>query len=242
MGRIIAIDGPSGSGKSTAARGVARRLGYHYLDTGAMYRAAAVACLRAGLAADDRAAIVQTCRDLDLDLGADPDDPFVRLAGDDITAAIRQPAVSAWVSAVAVIPEARAELVRRQQAIIARGDFVLEGRDTTTVVAPQAQLRLLLAADPAERLRRRGLELGRAGQTLNQDQLRDQVIRRDRDDSTLVDFQQAAPGVRWLDSTNLTAQAVQDQIIAWAGQADLTAGRAWRPAPDRLFDPSVPDG
>jgi cytidylate kinase len=222
MGRIIAIDGPSGSGKSTAARGIARRLGYRYLDTGAMYRAAAVACRRAGVAADDRAAIVQACRDLDLDIGLDPDQPRVRLAGQDVTAAIRQPEVSAWVPAVAVIPEARAELVRRQQAIIARGDFVLEGRDTTTVVAPQAQLRLLLTADPDERLRRRGGELSRAGQKVAPGQLRDQVIRRDRDDSTLVDFQQAAPGVRLLDSTKLTAQEVQDQILAWAGQAGLT--------------------
>jgi cytidylate kinase len=212
----IAIDGPSGSGKSTAALGVARRLGLCYLDTGAMYRAVAVGCLRSGVDHADAAAIAEVTRRLDLEISTDPDDQYIKLAGDDITAAIREPAVSAWVSAVSTNPECRRELVRRQQAIIAGGDFILEGRDTTTVIAPHAQVRLLLLASPEARLARRGHELG---QRVNAEQLRDQVIRRDRDDSTLVDFQNPVAGVHVLDSTELTIEQVQDQIIAWAEEA-----------------------
>jgi cytidylate kinase len=219
MGFTIAIDGPSGSGKSTAAMGVARRLGLRYLDTGAMYRAVAVGCLRSGVDHADAAAIAEVTRRLDLEISTDPDDQYIRLAGDDITRAIREPAVSAWVSAVSTNPECRRELVRRQQAIIATGDFVLEGRDTTTVIAPEAQVRLLLLASAETRLARRGQELGKK---VSADQLRDQVIRRDRDDSTLVDFQNAAEGVHVLDSTELTIDQVQDQIVAWARAAGWT--------------------
>jgi cytidylate kinase len=212
----IAIDGPSGSGKSTAAKGVARRLGFRYLDTGAMYRAVAVGCLRSGVDHGDAAAIAEVTRNLDLEISTDPDNQYILLAGDDITAAIREPEVSAWVSAVSTNPECRKELVRRQQAIIADGDFVLEGRDTTTVIAPEAQLRLLLVASPEARLARRGKELGAK---VDAAQLRDQVIRRDKDDSTLVDFQNAAEGVKVLDSTDLTIDEVQERIVAWAAEA-----------------------
>jgi cytidylate kinase len=209
----IAIDGPSGSGKSTAAKGTAQRLGFRYLDTGAMYRAVALGCLRQGLAPEDRAAIAAYCRSVNLDLTTEPTDPRVTLAGEDITAAIREPAVSAWVSTVATNPDCRAELVRRQQAIIAGGDFVLEGRDTTTVVAPTAQVRLLLLADPGARLARRGAELG---DRVDPAALTDQVLRRDRDDSTLVDFHNPAEGVRVIDSTALSPAEVVDRIVALA--------------------------
>jgi cytidylate kinase len=209
----IAIDGPSGSGKSTAARGVARRLDFHYLDTGAMYRAVAVGCLEAGLARDDAAAIAAYCQAADLVITTDPDAQRVTLGGADVTAAIRAPAVSAWVSAVAVNPACRADLVARQQAVLATADFVVEGRDTTTVVAPDAEVRLLLVADAQARLARRGAELGaRVGAA----DLADQVLRRDRDDATLVEFERPAPGVHVLDSTHLAPEAVIDQIVAWA--------------------------
>jgi cytidylate kinase len=213
----IAIDGPSGSGKSTAAKGVARRLGLRYLDTGAMYRAVAVACLEAGLASDDPAAVAACCRAAVVEVATDPDRPRVTLGGADVTAAIRQPAVSAWVSVVATNSDCRKDLVGRQQAVIATGDFVLEGRDTTTVVAPGAQVRLLLSAAPQTRLARRGAEL--AGR-VDAAQLADQVLRRDRDDATLVDFERPAPGVHLIDSTNLGPEEVVDQIVALA----VTAG------------------
>jgi cytidylate kinase len=206
----VAIDGPSGSGKSTAAKAVAERLGYHYLDTGAMYRAVAVGCLRSGVDRTDAAAVTDYCRRMDLAMSTDPSDSWVRLDGRDITADIRLPEVSAWVSVVATNPDCRAELVRRQQALLATANFVAEGRDITTVVAPQAPVRILLQADPAVRLARRGAELGNR---VTAAELSDQVLRRDRDDSTLVNFVEAAPGVTVIDSTNLTPSEVVDRIV-----------------------------
>jgi cytidylate kinase len=223
----IAIDGPSGSGKSTAARRVARRLGWHYLDTGAMYRAVAVGCLDQGVAHDDAAGIAAFCAAMDLVMDTDPDHFLVHLAGRDITQAIRAPQVSAWVSAVATNPACRANLVARQQSILATGHFVAEGRDLTTVVAPQAPLRVLLTADPEARLARRGAELGSA---VDQAGLRDQVLRRDRDDSRLVNFTVAADGVVTIDSTWLTPDQVVDQILALARQAGLPVPPAQRVA------------
>ncbi|MDR1213995.1 MAG: (d)CMP kinase [Propionibacteriaceae bacterium] len=220
MGFLIAIDGPSGSGKSTVAKAVAVRLGLGYLDTGAMYRALAWAGLSQGLARDDSAAILALTKRVEVELSTDPATPWVRLAGQDVTAEIRRPEVSAWVSAVATIPGCRAELVARQQAIVAGRDFVLEGRDTTTVVAPGAPVRVLLVADPEVRLRRRGTELG---QTVDRAGLVDQVLRRDREDSTLVEFETPALGVTVIDSTELTVDQVVDQIVALArasGYAD----------------------
>jgi len=208
---IIAIDGPSGSGKSTAARRVASALGWGYLDTGAMYRAVAVGCMESGFGKADGDAILGFCRQMDLLVGTDPNDPFVRLGGRDITAAIRAPEVSAWVSAVATNPDCRAELVARQRAIIAPGSFVVEGRDITTVVAPEAEVRVLLTADPDARLNRRGAEL--AGR-VDEAGLRDQVLRRDRDDSTLVNFTDAAEGVVTIDTTYMSPHEVVDRILA----------------------------
>ncbi|MDR0284049.1 MAG: (d)CMP kinase [Propionibacteriaceae bacterium] len=216
----IAIDGPSGSGKSTAAKLAARRLGCQYLDTGAMYRAVAVGCLGAGVDHEDAAGIAAVCRDMELDISTNPDDQYVRLAGDDITAYIRTPEVAAWVSAVATNPACRTELVRRQQAILASDSFVAEGRDITTVVAPDAAVRVLLTADPGARLARRGAELG--GQ-VDAAGLRDQVLRRDQDDSTLVNFTTAADGVVTIDSTHLTPEQVVAQILLLAEAAGIIA-------------------
>jgi len=214
----IAIDGPAGSGKSTAAKGVATRLGFGYLDTGAMYRAVAVGCLRHGVDHDDPAAIAAYCESMDLQITTDAAGIKVTLEGDDVTRAIREPAVSAWVSAVAQNPACRANLVLRQQRIITQGYWVLEGRDTTTVVAPSAQVRVLLQADPATRLARRGGELRGA---LSQQELEDQVLRRDRDDSALVNFETPADGVVLIDSTHLTREQVVDAIVELAKENGL---------------------
>ena len=215
----IAIDGPSGSGKSTAAKMTARALGCGYLDTGAMYRAVAVGCMESGI--EDPNAIAAYCQGMDLEISTDPDDQYVRLSGHDITSNIRSPEVSAWVSTVATNPQCRTDLVRRQQEILASGSFVAEGRDITTVVAPHAQVRVLLTADPEARMSRRGAELG--GQ-LSQADLHDQIVRRDRDDSTLVNFTVAADGVATIDSTNLTPDQVVAQILILAEQAGINPG------------------
>lgn len=219
MVHTIAIDGPSGAGKSTAAKAVAQQLGWGYLDTGAMYRAVAVGCMTAGLDHEDAAGIADYCQRMQLGISTDPNNVFFTLDDRDITQAVRQPEVSAWVAAVSTNPACRTDLVRRQQTILGSGDFVAEGRDLTTVVAPQAEVRVLLTASEAVRLYRRGEELG---DKVDAAALRDQVIRRDRDDSTMVNFTTAADGVVTIDSTNLTASQVVAQILELAHRAGLT--------------------
>ena len=215
---VIAIDGPSGSGKSTTAREVARRLGLSYLDTGAMYRAVAVAFLDAGVSPDDTAAVIEATTSADIELSLDPDERWVRVNGRDVTAEIREPRTAQNVSAVSTIPECRADMVRRQRALMdsdPRG-CVAEGRDITTVVYPDADLRILLTASPEARLRRRAGDM--AGK-ITEDQLRDQVLRRDRDDSKLVDFQTAADGVQLLDTSDMTLAEVVDAITDLAEES-----------------------
>jgi cytidylate kinase len=212
---VIAIDGPSGSGKSSTSREVARRLGLGYLDTGAMYRAVAVAFLDSGVSRDDTAGIIAATRGATIELSLDPDQRWVRVNGREVTDEIREPRTSAQVSAVATIPECRADLVARQRALMdadPRG-VVAEGRDITTVVYPDAGLRLLLTASPEARLRRRRGDLG-AG--VSDADLRDQVLRRDRDDSTLVEFSTPAEGVTLLDTSEMTFEQVVDRIVSLA--------------------------
>lgn len=215
---VIAIDGPSGSGKSTTARQVARRLGLSYLDTGAMYRAVTVALLDAGVSPDDHAAVIAATTGADIEVSLDPDQRWVRVNGRDVTAEIRAPRTAQFVSAVATIPECRADLVVRQRALMdadPRG-CVAEGRDITTVVYPDADLRVLLTASPEARLRRRAGDLG---DQVTAEQLRDQVLRRDADDSKLVEFQTAAEGVRLLDTSDMTLAEVVDAITTLAEEA-----------------------
>lgn len=212
---MIAIDGPSGSGKSTTAREVARRLGLSYLDTGAMYRAVTVAFLDAGVSPDDHDAVIAATTTADIELSLDPDRHWVRVNGREVTTEIREARTARHVSAVSTIPECRADLVRRQRALMEadpRG-CVAEGRDITTVVYPDADLRVLLTASPEARLRRRA---GDVGGSVTEEQLRDQVLRRDRDDSKLVEFQSAAEGVRLLDTSDMTLAEVVDAITTLA--------------------------
>ena len=170
MGIVVAIDGPSGSGKSTVSRRVAAGLGLAYLDTGAMYRAAAWWCERCGVDLGDAAAVAGAVRAMPLDMGLDPRSPGVVCDGVDIAAAIREPHIAAVVSTVATNLEVRAELARLQREIIRAeagddADFsggagiVAEGRDITTVIAPDADVRLLLTASEAARLARRAADL-----------------------------------------------------------------------------------
>src|SRR3954462_16037633 len=145
---VIAIDGPAGAGKSTVARAVAERLGFTFLDTGAMYRAVGLATLETGEPAPELAARVEI------------DEGRVRFDGRDVTERIRTPEVSEAASRVAADPGVRAALVRKQQAIMADGDWVAEGRDIGTVVSPDAAVKVFLHADPGERARRRATQIG----------------------------------------------------------------------------------
>ncbi|MEA3551210.1 (d)CMP kinase [Pseudarthrobacter sp. C1] len=199
---VVAIDGPSGSGKSSVSKEVARRLRLAYLDTGAMYRALTWDCVARGIDLDDAAAVEQAARDLVLDLSTSPHDDYVRVDGVDVTDAIREPAISSAVSAVATTLGARTELIRRQRELIEKHHrrMVVEGRDITTVVAPGAEVRMLLTASEEARLRRRGMQLGG---TQDAEQLAAQVTHRDAKDSTVVNFTKAASGVVTLDSSDL---------------------------------------
>ena len=210
---VVAIDGPSGSGKSSTARGVAARLGLAYLDTGAMYRAATWLAVHEGVDLTDTDAVADLVSRSQLVLELDPAHHSVTIDGHDVTSAIRDPEVSAAVSAVATNLAVRADLVARQKQVIAEaaGGIVAEGRDITTVVAPEAPVRVLLVADPAARIARRHAELG---EHVDADDVHDQVVRRDRDDSTVAAFHDAAPGVTVLDSTDLTLEQVIDAICA----------------------------
>lgn len=219
MQRItVAIDGPSGSGKSSVSKEAARRLNAAYLDTGAMYRAVTWHALDAGTDLSDAAAVTAAVKAADLFISTDPDVERITIHGTDVTEAIREPFVSAAVSAVATNLEARAELVARQRSIInEHARIVAEGRDITTVVAPDADARILLTASEEARLRRRGLQLGG---TQSAAELEAQVLARDAKDSTVVNFQVAADGVVTVDSSELDfEQTVATVLEAIKAQA-----------------------
>jgi cytidylate kinase len=190
---LVAIDGPAGAGKSTVARAVARALGFTYLDTGAMYRCAALAASRD----------VAT-----LDIAFDGD--RVLLDGEDVTEAIRTPEVSEQASVVANDPAVRAALVARQRALIADGDYVAEGRDIATVVAPDAEVKVFLTAHPAERARRRAAELGADPQHVAAELL----SRDERDSGHGRTTLEPAPGAVPLDTTGLSIDEVVAEIVA----------------------------
>ena len=208
---VVAIDGPSGSGKSSTARGVARRLGLAFLDTGAMYRAVTWLALHRGVDLADSESVAQIVRSAEMELALQPDRFSIAVDGIDVTQAIRAPEVSAVVSAVATNLAVRADLVARQKQLIAETPegIVAEGRDITTVVAPDADVRVLLVADPQARVARRHAELADRADV---DAVTDQVIRRDRDDSTVAQFTSASPGVHVIDSTELTLNEVVTAI------------------------------
>ena len=225
---VVAIDGPSGVGKSSVSKAVAQRLGLAYLDTGAMFRALAWWCIQRGVDLEDQPAVAQAARDLPLRLGTDPSAPSVQVGGVLIDEAIRTTVISESVSKVAMNLDVRDELCRRQRALIAEsvrssGGVVAEGRDITTVVAPDAQVRILLSASQEARLSRRAKELhGEAGLAAVS-ATRDQIVRRDKDDSTVSQFMQAAPGVTLVDTSDLdfqqSVEAVLDVVRAQVGAA-----------------------
>jgi cytidylate kinase len=205
---VIAIDGPAGAGKSTVARGVAERLGFTYLDSGAMYRAAALAAMGRG----DRTA-ADVANDLKIELG-----DRILVDGTDVTDAIRSPTVSEAASKIATDPDVRAALVAKQKEFLENGDWVAEGRDIGTVVKPDAELKIFLTASPEERARRRAAELGADWRTVLQDQtLRDQQDRG-REHSPL----RAAADSIELDSTGRPAEDVISQIVGLVRKAAKT--------------------
>lgn len=211
---MIAIDGPSGSGKSTVARAVAARLQLGYLDTGAMYRALTWWARSRGIDLNDPDAVAAAARELPLEIGTDPTAPTFSVDGVDVSEAIRSTAISESVSAVATNLSVREEMVRRQQAIVAEGGWVAEGRDITTVVAPDADVRVLLLAREDARLARRALDVHGVADESAVAATRDQIVRRDAQDSTVAAFSEAAPGVSVIDSSDLTVDQTVDAVLA----------------------------
>jgi CMP/dCMP kinase len=196
---VVAIDGPAGAGKSSVARALADALGFTYLDSGAMYRAVGLMTLRHGGAASDQAEA------LELELG-----DRVVANGEDVTEAIRSPEVSEAASRVATNDRVRAALVRKQRELLADGDWVAEGRDIGTVVAPDAALKVFLTASPEERARRRAEELGADLETV----LRDQALRDAQDAGREHSPLQVAPGAVELDTTGLSLGEVVERIAS----------------------------
>jgi cytidylate kinase len=202
---VIAIDGPAGAGKSTVARAAAERLGFTYLDTGAMYRCVGLAARESTDAAGDVAERVR------IELGEQ-----ILLDGRDVTAEIRTAEASEAASHVASDPAVRAALVRKQQAIVATGDWVAEGRDIATVVAPDAAVKVFLTADPEERARRRAADLGQPVE----DVLAAQRERDVRDQSGGQRATLEAPnGSVPVDTTGLTLDEVVEQVVTLAIEA-----------------------
>ncbi|WP_432492170.1 (d)CMP kinase [Kineococcus gypseus] len=217
-GVVVAVDGPSGSGKSSVSRAAARALGVAFLDTGAMYRAVTWSALRAGVDLHDPVAVAAHVRTVALSVGTDPQAPAVAVVGPDgretnVTTEVRGAEVTAAVSAVAAVPAVRSDLVLRQRALIeaacaapapgARPGVVAEGRDITTVVAPQADVRVLLTADESVRLARRAQQDLGAADEAALEAVRRSVSERDRVDARTTAFTTAADGVVTLDSTHL---------------------------------------
>jgi cytidylate kinase len=198
---IVAIDGPAGAGKSTVARAVAEALGFTYLDSGAMYRAVALAGLRRGA---EPAAIAPSLR---IEVG-----DRVLLDGEDVTDAIRTPEVSEAASRAAADPTVRRAMVAEQQRLLAGGDWVAEGRDIGTVVAPGAGVKVFLTAEARERARRRATELGTDPETV----LAEQTIRDERDRSREHSPLEPAPGAVVLDTTGLEIPEVVRRIVELA--------------------------
>ena len=215
---VVAVDGPSGSGKSTVSRGLAVALGARYLDTGAMYRAVTLAVLRAGVAPPDAAEVERVLAEIRLEPITDALAPSILLDGEPADVEIRTAEVTAAVSAVAAVPAVRTVLIAQQREVIGAGGIVVEGRDITTVVAPDASVRVLLTASEDARAARRSAETGTAA--LDQAEA---LRRRDTLDSQTTEFLTAAPGVDVVDTTEMDRDAVVTHLIALV--ADRTGFR-----------------
>jgi cytidylate kinase len=220
---IVAIDGPAGSGKSSVSRAVAKALGYAYLDTGASYRALSWHLMVRGIDASSTSAVTAELPNFDFRIGTDPDDYYVRVGSADVTEAIREPRVTGVVSLVARIPEVRRWLNERFRAIMAATGFdgiVAEGRDITTVVAPDAPVRILLTASEEARMARRSKELTSESAAAVGEALRS----RDKADSRVVDFMNAADGVTTVDSTDLDFDQTVSAVVGVVQTARTSHG------------------
>ena len=210
---VIAIDGPAGSGKSTVARALAERLGFTYLDSGAMYRCVALATLRAGVDPESAGAVEAIARALELEMTPDA----VLLCGEDVSAAIREPEVTAAASRVSVHPAVRRALVAQQRSLLAEGGWVAEGRDIGTVVCPEAPLKVFLTASEVERARRRAAQTNEDPERVLADQRARDARDSEREHGAL---RPAADSVE-VETTGLGIERVIERIAAIADERGL---------------------
>jgi cytidylate kinase len=212
---VVTIDGPAGAGKSTTARAVAARLGFLYVDTGALYRALALKVEHGGIAPDDRAAVDRCARETVIALSGSPDRPHVWLDGAEVSDQIRTPGVSELSSRLAAQPAVRSRLVEVQRSLRDRGPLVAEGRDLGTVVFPDAEVKIYLDADLDTRARRRFRERERLGLPMTLDEVREELARRDdRDRGREASPLAVAPGARVLDTSSLSIEGQVEAVLA----------------------------
>jgi cytidylate kinase len=231
---VVAIDGPSGSGKSTVARRVAQRLGFRYLDTGAMYRALTWQALDRRVDLEDGAALVELAERARIEPGTNPRRPTIVIDGTDVSAPIRSRAVTNAVSAVSAVQGVRAALVRRQRELIADGRIVVEGRDIGTAVAPDAALKIFLTASSEARASRRHRQFAATGDATVVDDTRAEIERRDEHDSTRAASPLIqAPDALVVDSTTRTVDQVVGEVLAAAARRGLLDRRSRKPAAAR---------
>ena len=211
----VAIDGPSGAGKSTIARAAAGRLGFVYVDTGAMYRTLGLAVCRAGVQLGDTAGILPVLPGIEVNLSYEDGVQHVLLNGEDVSDLIRTPEMSKYASFVSAVPEVRAFLLDTQRDMAKKCSVIMDGRDIGTVILPDAEVKIFLTASPEARARRRYLELQQKGENVTLDEVLADMIQRDRDDTTRAEapLRQAEDAVL-VDTSELTLEESMDAVEA----------------------------
>ncbi|MGI9259562.1 MAG: (d)CMP kinase [Gammaproteobacteria bacterium] len=216
---VIAIDGPSGSGKGTVARGLARRLGWNLLDSGALYRLVALVATERSLALDNADELAKAAATMDVEFSAADDSEQILLSGRDVTSQLRTEELGATASVVAALPRVREALLERQRSLARRPGLVADGRDMGSVVFPRATLKVFLTASPDERARRRHNQLKEKGIDVSLPALSREIAERDeRDANRKVAPLRTAEGARILDTTGMTPMEVVEQVVTWLAE------------------------
>ena len=215
----IAIDGPAGAGKSTISKAAAKKLGYIYIDTGAMYRAVGLFATRNGIDSSDKNGVVSILDEVNIEIAYNDGEQKIFLNGEDVSKEIRLPEISVAASNVAVIPEVRLKLVELQRSLAEKNDVLMDGRDIGTYVLPDAEVKIFLTASVDERAKRRYKELAEKGVKADFDEVKRDIEYRDKNDSEreFAPLKPAVDGVI-LDNSNLTIEESVDEIVKLAKQ------------------------